>query len=43
MLKIWLYLSIRSDCRNRPLFLFSLPMDGYAVPSQINAFNNHLC
>lgn len=42
MPKIWLYLPIRPDCRNRTLFLFSLPMDGCAVPSQINAFNNYL-
>ncbi len=42
MPKIWPYLSVWPDCRNMTLFLFSLPTDGYTVPSQSNAFNNYL-
>lgn len=42
MPKIRLDLSIRLDDRNMTLLFLSLPIDGYAVPSQINAFNNYL-
>lgn len=42
MPKIRLDLSIRLDDRNMTLLFLSLPIDGYAVPSQINAFNNYI-